>query len=134
MVALSLLPTTVTIALGLAMRRWPHRERGRLSLDGDVVRLDDRVIAKRSEIAGGFAGARKGSPVVRLVRGWAGIDVQVPSDADAQALLEALHVDRAHPTLRLVASAWSPRAAALGALALTPVLAALVAARRERTP
>jgi hypothetical protein len=125
---LAILPLmVVTIGIALAIRRWPHRWRGKASASGDALMLDGRVIAKREDITSGISSIRDGRMLVRLSRGWAGIDVDIEleREGEAKALLQALRLDRAHRTTQLVASPGSPREAGRMVLIATLALAAL---------
>jgi hypothetical protein len=135
---LAVLPLTlVTAAIALAGRQWPHRLNGKVSIDGDVVRLGRRVVAKRGEITNAISSTRNGRGLVRLSRGWAGIDVELElaGEAEAKALLEGLRLDPAHRTAHLVASGGTPGEAArrsaiavvvLSAIAVAPVFLGVV--------
>ena len=84
----------VTLALTVLLHRWRATRTGTVAVDGDVLFVDGKAVTKRRDIRSALVVPQRGESVVRLLRRWSHVDVEIvtPRRAEARALVLALRV------------------------------------------
>ena len=102
----SLLFGTFALSYGYRSNRNAKFVPGTLTVDGENVRLDGRVLAARAELTQGFVVPAREGTLVRLERGALrpGVVVRVRDEAEAVGLLRALGFDAEHAAAEMRAA------------------------------
>jgi hypothetical protein len=92
------------VPLAVLMHRRRVEDRGTLRVDGDVLSLGGAVLTRRHDVEAAYLSSDGEGPVVRFARKWwrRNIDVRVPAESDARALLASFGVDRSRRPSRFL--------------------------------